>query len=276
VQLAGVTLRRSTTADTGYRIYYNQSTLKWEIHRRVAGADTLLASLAQTLVVTNTYTLMGRIFDVAATSILQVAVSGSRIMTVTDSSPVTAAGRPGVVLNSSAAPTDSIGLQLDNFVSDDAAFAAQLGLKTRGTFQANVRGPQCYPLGFNLGNTRHDIYYWGAGVDAVNGSPSPPSYQFQRAGLMRFPWKVNSGTRTLSVNVMQPVNTSPRPTLTVRASSDLGVNSDVVASAGSSTGWVTIGPVTVTPTSNGVLWVEIACSTPGMNVPCNFDHFVAT
>jgi lysophospholipase L1-like esterase len=118
VSLAGIAGRYDPTADTGYRFYYNGAgTNVWELHKRVAGSDTLLgsSSLLNTLSISSTYTPLMQ-FRTTASGKLVIAcfVNGTLVLTATDSSPIAGPGRVGMVMNSAAAPTDSIGLQLDN------------------------------------------------------------------------------------------------------------------------------------------------------------------
>lgn len=89
------------------------------------------------------------------------------------------------------------------------------------------------------------------------GDPAQPSLELVGRGFFRFRWTVVAGTREITIEVKQVINASPRPSLIVRANPSIGVNSDVEESAGSGTGWVTIGPATITPTSNGAVWVEL-------------------
>lgn len=121
----------------------------------------------------------------------------------------------------------------------------------------------------------------------VDGFPAAPSLQLTSKGFWRFRWTVTPGTRTISVMVRQPVNSTPYPTMIVRKNAALGVSSDVTGTSPGGTAWVTIGPVTVTPTTLGVLWVELwnnldtpspaplaaAIVTP---VPCLFGQITTT
>lgn len=95
----------------------------------------------------------------------------------------------------------------------------------------------------------------------TDGSPSPPCLGlYWPKSTYSFQWGVTSGTRTISINAKQASNGSPRPSMTVNVNSAIGVTSAVTGYAAGSTGWVTIGPLTVTPTSNGVLTVTLACN----------------
>lgn len=119
-------------------------------------------------------------------------------------------------------------------------------------------------------------YYVLGAKDTSEGNPSQPSLRLDKKGKWRFRWVVASGTRTISIDVKQAVNVDPRPTLVVKANPSIGVNSDVTGTAGSSTGWVTIGPVTAEPTSDGVLWVELRVNLDYQYGPCYWDNISTT
>lgn len=114
--------------------------------------------------------------------------------------------------------------------------------------------------------------------ESTEGSPSAPCLAIDIPQTWRFRWGVRSGTRSMSVSAKQVSNVAgKRPRLVIRANPAIGVNSDVVADAPSGTGWVTIGPVSVTPTSNGMLWVELCnMDTDTFNSTAYFDHILAT
>ncbi len=114
-------------------------------------------------------------------------------------------------------------------------------------------------------------------ADAAFGNPLP-SIRLDAKGFWRTRWVVRAGTRTVKVDCLQAVNSSPRPTITVKANPAIGVAADVSATAGSNTGWITIGPVTITPSSNGVVWIEIRANydTQAGGCPCWFDNMVWT
>lgn len=123
-----------------------------------------------------------------------------------------------------------------------------------------------------------DAYQVIGARDNTEGDPSQPSLRMDARGVWRFRWVVESGARTASINVKQAANASPRPTLVIKANPSIGVNSDVTGTAGSGTGWVTIGPVNAAPTSDGVLWVELRNNYDAQyqGAPCYWDHVVVT
>ena len=103
----------------------------------------------------------------------------------------------------------------------------------------------------------------------TEGTPSAPSLVIGQPGFWRFRWSVTSGLHTISISVKQPSNATPYPTMTIKANPDIGVAADVVGTSPGGAGWVTIGPINVTPTSAGVLWVELANNDTGTFDPTN-------
>ena len=114
------------------------------------------------------------------------------------------------------------------------------------------------------------------GKDTAEGNPSQPSLRLDTFGRYRLRWTVASGTRTFSIGCKQAVNASPRPRVTVLANAGIGVAADVSGSAGSGTGWVTIGPITITPSSGGAVWVVLEALYLGQYAPTYWDHIVTT
>jgi hypothetical protein len=91
--------------------------------------------------------------------------------------------------------------------------------------------------------------------------------------MWRFRWAVKSGTRSLGINVKQAANLAPYPSVIIRANPAIGVAADVTGTSPGGTGWVNVGPVVVTPSSTGVLWVELWNNcTRLFNTPAYFDH----
>lgn len=115
-------------------------------------------------------------------------------------------------------------------------------------------------------------------VDLTSGNPAP-SLRVQAPGKWRFRWAVKSGSRSIMIDVKQVSNTTPRPSVIVKANTAIGVNSDVTGTAGAGTGWVTIGPIAVTPSSDGALWVELWNNNPVLdytNSDTYWDNVVVT
>lgn len=122
------------------------------------------------------------------------------------------------------------------------------------------------------------VHYHGMGYEGAEGNPAIPSLKMSVGGRYRFRWKVNAGIRTIRVNVKQATNQNPRPMLTVFANKDIGVMEDFSLFAPEGADWVIIGPLGVSPTSNGVLWVELRADYRGdlFGAPCYWDHLVTT
>jgi hypothetical protein len=135
------------------------------------------------------------------------------------------------------------------------------------------QGPRCH-LRTVVCGTDHQTM--GA-RDNTEGDPAQPSLRMDRRGRWRFRWTVLAGTRTISVRVKQAVNLSPRPSLVIKANTSIGVNADSETSAASGAGWITIGPVTINPSANGAVWVELRANYDGQsNIPCYWDQVVVT
>lgn len=112
--------------------------------------------------------------------------------------------------------------------------------------------------------------------DTTEGNPGQPSLKMDRAQIWEFFWPVASGAREISVSVKQAANLSPRPRVTVKANADCGVAADATASAASGAGWVTIGPISVNPSSDGVLIVQLENRVEGIYTPCFWDNISVT
>jgi len=117
-----------------------------------------------------------------------------------------------------------------------------------------------------------DRTFWLGGKETSEGN-SQPSLRLDARARFRFRWKVDSGSRSISVDVKQGANVSPRPTLVILANADIGV-AETTGTAGSGTAWVTIGPVSIAPSSAGAVWVELRsnydCGNGG--APCYWDN----
>ncbi len=101
-------------------------------------------------------------------------------------------------------------------------------------------------------------YTAGAVRDDVIGNPTAPSQKQMVPGVSRFPWTVEVGTRTISIDCRQSADpgASLRPRLLVRGKAAFGVPDDVIATMdGTVNGWVTL-TVTVVITVAGALWVD--------------------
>ena len=126
----------------------------------------------------------------------------------------------------------------------------------------------------------------GAQESLTIGYLSAPSLQLNAPGFWRLRWTVTAGTHTVSVYVMQSANVTPYPSIIVKKNPAIGVNSDVTGTSPGGAGWVQIGPVTISPTSEGVVWVQLwnnlnlptIIGIPGGAVgsPCYFGQITVT
>ncbi len=104
------------------------------------------------------------------------------------------------------------------------------------------------------------------GMELVEGSPSPPSLRMDALGKWTFRWLVQAEANSISALVKQ-ADVTPRPSMVVKANPLIGVPLDLVAVAPAGSGWVTIGPITVTPSVKGGLRVELR-----NNYDCQFGQ----
>lgn len=116
---------------------------------------------------------------------------------------------------------------------------------------------------------------YGISKDTSDGNPTQPSMKITHRGEFRFEWVVSSGSRTISVDCRQILNMTPYPRMRVLANAALGVT-EQSASAASGTGWKTIGPISVSPSADGVLVVVLENLLDRPDSVCNFDKLVTT
>jgi hypothetical protein len=116
--------------------------------------------------------------------------------------------------------------------------------------------------------------------DAADGNPAAPCLGMKSVAAYQFFWGVLAGARTISIYCKQTCNQTPRPTMTVLANPAIGVSASVQGTAPSGTGWVTVGPIAVSPSSSGVLTVVLNNWVTGRYMspqsPCLWDHIVTT
>lgn len=110
------------------------------------------------------------------------------------------------------------------------------------------------------------------------GSPSTPSIVLNYASMWRFKWSVVAGTRTISIRCKQTSNQSPRPSMIIEANPTIGVPIDIETFADPGIDWTTIGPVTITPTFTGAIFIKIKNNSNDYitDTPTYFDHIVVT
>lgn len=118
----------------------------------------------------------------------------------------------------------------------------------------------------------NDEYQVRGQIDVGTGNPLP-SLRMDAAGVWSCFVPVVSGDNTITVDVMQAANASPRPTMVLKANTEVGVNTDQTGTAGSGTGWVTI-TVPITATAEGVLQVELHNNLARQygTAPCYWDN----
>jgi len=112
----------------------------------------------------------------------------------------------------------------------------------------------------------------------VEGNPSTPCLELTTNGIFRFRWVVKAGLRSVSVLTKQIkiFNAVSRPSITIKANSNIGLNADLTSYAPISSDWITIGPVSFTSTGIDATWVELRNNLMMDNAPAYFDHIVVT
>jgi len=118
----------------------------------------------------------------------------------------------------------------------------------------------------------------GIAKEENEGYPSPPCLRLDYPGFWRFRWGIFPGQQSISIWTKQVSNVSGyRPQIVVKANPEFGVLSDQTATAPEGTGWVQIGPLTLTASQAGWVWVELwNRDTYTFNSPCYFDHLVSS
>lgn len=153
---------------------------------------------------------------------------------------------------------------------------ADLGvIGTKGHKSANAWNVGQYIPQFWRGKiTIGDTVYREQAKYTDDGSPLQPSLRMTKAGMFAFRWPVSAGTRTLQVSVKNALGVTPYPTLTIKANTEIGVNTDVVGTAIAGTGWQTIGPLTVSPSADGVLLVLFESRVDRQDSDVRWDYLV--
>ena len=169
---------------------------------------------------------------------------------------------PRAVKNMVAESSSLVGL---SFIKNRGGESSSIGII--GAYVAiQQRGSYGYGRGisYNADNSNIDSggtstrqMQIGVGKNTTEGSPTAPSLQLDYPGMWRFRWVVKGSMKTVSVQANQNSTGSNRPSMVVKANPDVGLFFDISASAADGTGWATIGPLSVTPTGTGSLWVEL-------------------
>lgn len=132
-------------------------------------------------------------------------------------------------------------------------------------------GPRSYFRALQVGPQ----YMVRGSIEGIEGNPEVPSLRMWSVGKFRFRWTVTAGAKTIRVDVKQPINQNPRPRMVVKARPSIGVINDVEGVAAAGTGWVTIGPLTINPTSEGAVWVELEARYEAMEAFTYWDNIIA-
>lgn len=160
----------SDPSQSFYQLRYLKDADAFELWRQDAGARTRLASYGQTLAAGGTYRMRLQMNG----SSIRVFIDGQLRVDVSDSS-ISAAGQGGVVFGhggSTARPTDTTGMHLDNFrLSTLTTAAADLqGAGSAGTY---VGGPRLNQPGAIVGDTDRATRF--DGIDDAMVLPRPGS-----------------------------------------------------------------------------------------------------
>lgn len=118
---------------------------------------------------------------------------------------------------------------------------------------------------------------FGAQRNNSEGDPAAPCLALPYPASFRFRLVLQPGNWVVGIYCKQAINLSPRPTLTVRKNTDIGVNSDVVATAPSGTSWVTLATASFNVTTLGATYCDLSSNTTAENAaPCFWDHLTLT
>lgn len=120
------------------------------------------------------------------------------------------------------------------------------------------------------------LYQFGIAINNTEGLPAPPSLLLPQLGYWRFRWVLHTSINTIQVDVKQAANVAVRPSMTVKANPACGVNADSSSSAASDAGWVTIGPLTVSPSGVGAVFVEFHNNVVTQYADCFWKNLVIT
>ena len=197
-------------------------------------------------------------------------------------------------------PTLTVSGSVEAFSNRGLAGPITLRGAISSSYEGDFRGKWGGAQGIMMGPM--DSYYgesdWGrplqSGVtkNTISGTLGDSCLELREPGFWRFRWAVKSGARSISVQANQNSTGSLlRPSMVVKKNPSIGVMNDVSASAVDGSGWKTIGPIAINPTSLGYVWVELRNNGsyyPAMGYMtngsgsgetsrvCLFDHIVTT
>lgn len=123
---------------------------------------------------------------------------------------------------------------------------------------------------------RHYVY--GMSKELTDGSPTSPCIRLEYPGsFWRFRWVLKPGQRRISVRVKQMTKTGfLRPTLIVKANQNVGLTSDLIATAPDGDDWTVIGPIILTSTGTDMVYVQVWNNCQSSDCPLYIDRIVAT
>lgn len=130
--LDGIAGRLSTSVNTLYLARYNNTGFQWELLKLVAGTATVLATFAQALTVSQTYTVKLQIRDAAK----KLFIDGVERISSADNA-ITAAGRAGVRMADNGGG-DAAGLQLASITGADADTSVHRSVVLSGGGSATI------------------------------------------------------------------------------------------------------------------------------------------
>ena len=117
---------------------------------------------------------------------------------------------------------------------------------------------------------------YGVTKSVADGNPNAPCLQLTVPSMWKFRWVVKPGQRRVSIRVKQ-VGYYPgqRPTMTIKANTNVGLTSDTVITASDSVDWVIMQHV-FTATGTDVVFIELRNNLYINGYPAFFDHIVVT
>jgi len=130
----------------------------------------------------------------------------------------------------------------------------------------SIRGDDSYVRSLQFGVTK----------SLAEGNPATPVLQLTQVSMWKFRWVVKPGQRRISVRTKQ-IRYYPgwRPTMTIKANPNVGLNSDAVITANDNVDWVIMQHV-FTATGTDVVFVELRNNLFIDGYPAYFDHIVVT
>lgn len=159
-------------------------------------------------------------------------------------------------------------------MADLGAIAVCLGPPEQA--YATVQPQLVPPPGFRMvricgGNAGDEYHVLDGGRDDEDGSPTPPSFSMPWGGTIRLRLGIEAGPRSVSVKVKQPSATLPRPTMRIMPNAEVGIATELIATAPTGEGWVTVGPIAFTATAAGGIFLELSAPFSGGESGASWD-----